>query len=84
MTCPSNPQTTSASLAWEYRGDGLYIYWNNPFRGGGEGKKEDILMFLWPSHDADLTAEVENKYEQFAQLFCDAANWPHVENKNEA
>lgn len=67
----SNPQTVRPKLAWEYRGEGLYIYWHNPFRGG---EKEDVLMFLWPSHDVGVTLDVEKIYEKYAELFCEAAN----------
>jgi hypothetical protein len=58
-------------LKREYRGEGLYIYWSNPF---GDGRKEDVCMFMWPSHAVEDTAKVEAKYESMADAFIAAWN----------
>ena len=59
-------------LHMEYRGEGLYLYWNNPFNGGA---KEDLLMFMWPSHPVEDTQRVEDLYEHFADLFANARRY---------
>lgn len=62
-------------LRAEYRGEGLYIYWQNPF---SDGKKEDVLMFMWPSHPVESTREVEQIYEALAALFVKAGRYKNV------
>jgi len=72
VSCSHNPERfrviRRVKLSWEYRGEGLYIFWNNPFNGG---IKEDVAMFMWPSHPPELTSEVEKTYEQLANRFCE-------------
>lgn len=70
---PAQPPAPPVQLAWEYRGEGLYIYWSNPFNGGN---KEDLVMFMWPSHAPEATDEVEKTYEGFAAHFVREWNRP--------
>lgn len=58
-------------LAWEYRGDGLYIFFANPWLNG---QKTDLCMFMWPAHGPEATAEVEEAYELAARNICDTWN----------
>ncbi len=62
-----------AKLSWEYRGDGLYIFFANPWL---DGQKTDLCMFMWPGHAQEATAEVEKAYEEAAQFICERWNAP--------
>jgi hypothetical protein len=70
---PAEQTFEMPTLAWEYRGDGLYIYWNNPF-DIDQGGKQDVAMFMWPTHSPETTATVEQVYEAMAENFVSAWN----------
>lgn len=56
---------------WEYRGEGIYVFWFNPFN---DGRKEDLFMFLWPCHAIADTKRVESLIENMATEMCQAWN----------
>jgi len=60
----AQPDETAAPLAvsWEYVGEELAIFWENPYGHG----KEKIASFWWPKHPPEKTNEVEDYFEQIA------------------
>lgn len=54
------------NLRWEYIGEELAIFWDNPY----EHKKEKIASFWWPTHPVEKTGEVEKLFEMFASKMC--------------
>lgn len=55
--------TGDRSISWEYIGEELAIFWENPYEGG---KKEKIASFWWPLHPIEATTEVETFFESIA------------------
>jgi hypothetical protein len=56
-------------MTWEYRGDGLYLCWSNHFH---DHEKQDLAMFMWPTHAPEDTAKVEQLYEAIAEFIVGA------------
>lgn len=56
-----------AALEWEYRGEGLYITFLNPWK---DWKRQDLLCFMWPIHPPEVTGAVETYYETIAEAIC--------------
>ena len=53
----------SLNVSWEYIGEELAVFWENPYGHG----KEKIASFWWPFHPPEATAEVEFYFEVIAE-----------------
>jgi hypothetical protein len=56
---------------FDYEGEGLNLYWRNPFDGSPfSGKAEKIASFWWPAHPPEDTERVEKWFERIAARAC--------------
>jgi len=53
-------------VRWEYEGDGLCLFWDNPW----SGEKEKIATFWWPAHPPEATEAAEAMFETIASRAC--------------
>lgn len=53
-------------ISWEYNGEGIEIFWENPW----QKKKEVIATLMWPGHPPEHTDMVEDWYESLADRMC--------------
>jgi hypothetical protein len=56
---------------FDYEGEGLNLYWRNPFDGSPFSRKaEKIASFWWPAHPPEDTERVEKWFERIAARAC--------------
>lgn len=77
-TKPAALLEAEAKVYWEYIGEELAIFWENPYGHG----KEKIASFLWPFHPPDKTTEVERIFEAIAQRGSSPAGAELIRDRN--